>query len=301
MTTPDADQRSGDDSPRQGGAASFRIFTKLLLPALTVATPILVGFLTWSVDSARRDIEASKQELDERILVLDQELKRLAETRQERESLQAYNLTVLGEVKQALKSRDEQFQKIVIGLLHSMPDKELAKIWLNTLKASDNTHADNRTLADGIRLEIEHDQEQRAIETRLVARPLEADEPRDTGEPLSANGPERPFDWEDYDYDIFWCEGSPAWARESAQRIVEQIQREGAEGRLRVRMLASRVNARPEYQVRGYQIRRNTREQAQAEALKRVGDAVLDAGAFEIRTTSQPTWFYLSAFICPNR
>lgn len=108
------------------------------------------------------------------------------------------------------------------------------------------------------------------------------------------------YNWEDYDYDIFWCEGSDAENKNLAAQMVGEMRAQGAKGRLRVRNLPLNVNARPGYGIKGYEIRRNYNEVAQATALMKLGNEILsNRGQFEIGLSAQDTRFYLSAFLCP--
>lgn len=114
----------------------MKIFTNVVVPVLAVVTPLLVGYLTWSIDQAQTRISRE-------IAALDGQIKRQEQSRKERESIQAYNMQVLEEVKTALKRDDEVYQKVVIGLLSSMPNKELAQAWLGALAQSEFTSIEN--------------------------------------------------------------------------------------------------------------------------------------------------------------
>jgi hypothetical protein len=111
------------------------------------------------------------------------------------------------------------------------------------------------------------------------------------------------FNWEDWDYDVFWCETSGPPAKAQAASIKTQIESEGAKGRIRVRELPASVNAKPGYGVAGYAIRRSENEAPQAHALKTLAEKVLaDAGftaTFDLQPASESTQWYISAFICP--
>lgn len=265
-----------------------KLFNGVLIPILAVATPILVALLAWSVDVARQDIDRGQQRLSREIAKLDAELKRLEADRLERESLQRYNIIVLKEVKESLAKDDPVVQKVVIGLLQSMPNQELAQTWLTALEQSENTTDDNKVAAKNVRQAIEYDQVQKQILATAIL-------------PRTAREPQTPFNWEDYDYDIFWCEGSPSKAEQDAEEIVQRMTSQGAKGRLRVRMLPIKVNERSGFGIEGYEIRQNTDEGDQAQALKNIGDQVIEGrGSFAVGTSTQSTRFYLSAFICPK-
>lgn len=276
---------SSEPSPPQGGQSEIRssvstVFKNVVLPFLTVVTPFLIAGLTLFVGNVSDNI--SKE-----IAQVDAEIKRLEAERLDRESLQEYNIIVLKEVKESLTKKDPAIQVVVIGLLNSMPNQELAQTWLKALEGSKNTTEDNKVAAKNIRQTIEYDQEQKILSVSKASRTVLANEP--------------PTDWEDYDYDIFWCEESSPKAKQYAGKIVQTMRNQGAKGRLRVRMLPVKVNARSGYGIKGYEIRRNTNELQEADALKGLGDEVIKgAGVFELKTSNQATPYYLSAFICPQ-
>ena len=169
-----------------------------------------------------------------------------------------------------------------------MPDKQLAEIWLNALQQSDRTTAENKLGAKMAKRAVEFDR----VQQQAVFRPL----PAHTLGLLSGSS----FNWENYDYDIFWCEKSGDKAKRLATQIVNEMQRQSAKGRLRVRLLPEKVNARAGYGVSGFEIHRNQNELKQAEALQTLGNKILGSkGKFEIGLTSQSTSYYLSAFLCP--
>ena len=274
------------DSPRAETPKASRLLHSVVVPGLAVATPVLVALLTWQVDIARQEIDAGQQRLSADIARVDLELQRLEADRLERESMQKYNIIVLKEVKDSLAKDDPVVQKVVIGLLQSMPNQDLAQTWLKALEDSENTSEDNKLEARNVRQAIEYDIEQKQVTASPVQQAL---------------APQASFNWADYDYDIFWCEGTDPWVRELAEKIVAQMTDEGAKGRLRVRMLPVKVNQRADFGIEGYEIQANGNEQDQAEALKRIGDQVVGAeGSFKIGTSTQETPYYLSAFLCPR-
>ena len=58
----------------------MKFFTSFVVPVLAVVTPLLVGYLTWSIDKAQTKISGE-------IAALDGEIKRLEQFRKERESI----------------------------------------------------------------------------------------------------------------------------------------------------------------------------------------------------------------------
>lgn len=115
------------------------------------------------------------------------------------------------------------------------------------------------------------------------------------------------FNWEDWDYDIFWCESddknATANKKEQAEIVVRKLKAEGAKGRIRPKLLPESINARPGYQISGHVIRRFGNEKVQADALKALSDKVLAEnnynGEFEIQSTGSQSKWYISACVCP--
>ncbi len=111
------------------------------------------------------------------------------------------------------------------------------------------------------------------------------------------------FDWEDWDYDVFWCSSAGAVAESQANAIVEALEMEDAKGRLRVRVLPESVRNSSAYNtVSAYEIRYEENEQDQAAAVARLADRTLGGQAFTLVPISpaRPTPWYVSVFICPT-
>jgi len=108
--------------------------------------------------------------------------------------------------------------------------------------------------------------------------------------------------WGNWDFDLFYCEGSRL-GQEKAETVLVMLKSDGAAGRIRVRLLPESVNQRSGYGVSGYQIRANAnqREQEIAGKLKAMADTTLNPPAsFKITKTTQETKWYVSAFFCPK-
>ena len=105
--------------------------------------------------------------------------------------------------------------------------------------------------------------------------------------------------WGDWDVDVFWCQKSGESAHKNADAIVAALQKDGAKGRLRARVLPDSINAQSEYRVSGYTIRRDAGEEERAVALKAVAERALPGTTFEILPAGHATRWYLSTFICP--
>lgn len=250
----------------------------LLTKANLVVTILLAVLTAYS----RMAAEKAEAELKERMQLLEARLKESQEKRAERESVQKVQLEVYQQVVTSLEKNQPQMQKVASALVTNVLDEPLRSGLLQALAAEGGAEV------SGIA--------QRTLrfldDERAVAQPAQpAQLARAAGSTVK---------WEDVDYDVFWCEEAGDAARQVAARMVAKMKGEGAKGRLRVRILPKAINARPGYQVTGYQVRANAGEEPQAGALKGVGDVVLGRPEFQIVPSDQPTPWYLSAFVCPR-
>ncbi len=114
--------------------------------------------------------------------------------------------------------------------------------------------------------------------------------------------------WANYDFDVFWCDGTPdaEASMKTAQRILEIKHLDpSASGRWRVRRLPPEKNAEAGYSVKGYEIWSSAPDE---DKLAQVLKSALSAGGipgggkeFTVRSTPQATPWYLSIFVCPQR
>jgi hypothetical protein len=110
------------------------------------------------------------------------------------------------------------------------------------------------------------------------------------------------FNWEDWDYDVFWCSGSGVAAEAQATAIVEALRAENAKGRIRVRVLPQSVREQGAYRsMADYEIRYEANEQAQATAVKALAERTMAVQGFRLNQIApqQRTPWYVSLFICP--
>lgn len=248
----------------------------ILLPIVTVGTATMVAWLNYSVSQV-------DQQLKGQIAAVDIAIK---EAKDERERLQAereFNFKIYDLVQRSIEENNERKQEVAKQFVLVMVDGELRKRLLGVLEAG-GTPSIQRETALVIAQERAFDsQEEQTLRTQRRDMPS--------------------FDWEDWDYDIFWCSSSGESAREQAQLIRDQLENEGAEGRIRVRELPPSVNAKSEYKISGYAIRRGEDEIDQAKALEKLSERVLSENgypaSFEQQPTSQRTRWYISAFVCP--
>jgi hypothetical protein len=248
--------------------------------AVTILLALLAGWSKYQLDSTEKTLKVVESKVMER----DSERKDAEQARIERESHEKKQLTIYDAVVKSLETNDQKRQKVATVLVTVMLEDPLRTELLTVLRESGTPD---------IKREAQQTLEK---ENTFRAEASIALSPRAGGGGASPN-----FNWENFDYDIFWCENSGARAKAIAEKIMAELKAEGAKGRLRTRLLPDSVNAKQGYQHSGFAVRYNSGEERQSEQLMRVGDKVLDAkGAFTSSLSAQPTPWYLSAFVCPT-
>jgi hypothetical protein len=108
--------------------------------------------------------------------------------------------------------------------------------------------------------------------------------------------------WADWDFDLFYCEASPAWAKSQADELASAMVADGAKGRIRVRPLSAGKNQESAYRINGYALNRSDDESAMADKLAAFARSALPNGGipFDVKRTSQRSPWYISAFLCPE-
>lgn len=206
-------------------------------------------------------------------------LKASEENRDNRESVEKKQLMVYEAVVKSLESGDSKRQRVSKALVTSMLEDPLRTELLTVLAESTSPEIKKEA------------QSTLALESAFKVEEATVQAPQ----------PQIPSKWEDWDFDIFWCERSGENARVQAEKIKKQLEGEGAKGRLRVRLLPDSLNARPGYQHNGYVIRYNLGEEEQSNRFKMLADKVIGSSAAFIPSLShQSTKWYLSAFVCPT-
>jgi hypothetical protein len=249
--------------------------------AVTIVLAVVAGLAKCASDHA----DAKLKELDGQLKKQEARLNEAQEHRAERESVQKVQLEVYQLVVASLEHSKPEMQRVAVALVTTVLDEPLRGSLLAALGT-----AGAPEVASEARKTIASENKFRADELLVQQSQTSAEA-----------SPGKAFDWQNIDYDVFWCERSGEAARRTATAIVERLKKEGARGRLRVRALPDSINARPGYQHSGYVIRRNAGEETQARELKRVGDSVMGgADTFQISLSAQATPWYLSAFVCPG-
>lgn len=253
-----------------------RIIQTIIVPIITVGTASMVAWLNYSVSKVDQDLK-------EQIAAVDLAIKEAKDEREKINAEREFNFKIYDLVQKSIEEEDQRKQEVAKQFVIVMVDGELRKRLLGVLEAG-GTPEVQRDTAMLIEKEEMFDMQQAAVYS------------------LSKKSPS--FNWEDWDYDIFWCETSGDTAKNQAEAIVAQMKSEGANGRVRARVLPASINAKTGYKVNGYTIRRSDNEIPQANALKELSEKVLSNNGFSIEFNQQPTsestkW-YISAFLCPN-
>ena len=197
---------------------------------------------------------------------------------QQIESQRAFDLEIYKAVKEALAGSAKD-QQVALALVVSIGQEPLRSALLGTLEEAP-------TAAPEI---IAQARSYRMPEKEAASQPQGSD----AGPPA----------WADWDFDLFYCEASPAWAKAQADELASAIVADGAKGRIRVRPLSASKNLEPAYRIDGYALYGSKDESAMAKKLAAFAQDALRNGAgiaFEWKRTSQRSPWYLSAFLCPQ-
>jgi hypothetical protein len=259
---------SSSDPARKTKLEKFQLVIGLLLSIVT-------GYSAWKLNEADTSLKLAERSFRER----DATRKDSEEVRVNRESLEKKQLQIYEAVVSSLESGNTKRQAVSKALVTSMLEDPLRTELLSVLATSDSP-------------EIRRDAQ--------VTLTQESKFKAEQGETLQVARKEA-GSWENWDFDIFWCERSGEPAKQQAERIKKQLESDGAKGRLRVRLLPDSINARPGYQHSGYVIRFNAGEETVATRLKNLGDNIIGPkSSFILSNSSQATPWYLSAFACPS-
>ncbi len=272
----------------------------ILVPVVTITTGLLVVYVDTQVKNndyeiSRRDLELKQQmavadrenkardlAINKKLNDLDLVIRESKEQREERESNQKFNLKIYDIVSESLEQKDEKKQEAAKAFIVVMVEEPLRTSLLSVLEEEAEPPVQkkiNKILSE---------------ETLFKEQVAELPQKKTDSQPS--------FAWDQWDFDIFWCSSSGSQAKEQAQLIAEQLLAEQAKGRIRVRELPASKNAQSGYRASGYEIRRNTNEIEVAEALGELGNTILQKHKvnFTFRTTTQPTAWYVSTFVCPG-
>lgn len=241
-----------------------------------IVLSLVTAYSAWKLNQADTSLKLAESTFKQR----ESQRKDAEEGRANRESLEKKQLLVYEAVVKSLETGDVRRQAVSKALVTSMLEDPLRAELLAVLTTSSSP-------------EIRKDAET----TLNQERKFKVEDAAIQSAPKKAA-----HDWQDWDFDIFWCESSGALAKTQADRIKSRLEADGAKGRLRVRLLPDSINFRPGYQHAGYVIRFNAGEEAQSTQLKMLGDEIVGPNtSFTTSLSHQSTPWYLSAFVCPVR
>ena len=248
----------------------------ILIPLITVGTAAMVAWLNYSVSQVDHDLK-------QKIAKVDLSIKEAKDDRDKIKAEREFHFKIYDLVEKSIEANNEKKQEVAKQFVIVMVDGELRKRLLGVLEKAGTPNIKKET-AELIKKEEVFNSEEQSIYTK----------PR-----VSSST----FDWEDWDYDIFWCSSSGPGAEKQAELIMNQLKKENAKGRIRVRELPPSINAKSGYKISGYVIRRSQDEVTQSEALKKLSQKVLSdknyIAQFREESTNQQTKWYISAFVCP--
>jgi hypothetical protein len=256
-------------------------FKNVLVPIITVVTALLAGWVNYSVSTVKSDLDLQKLKLDEQ----QASLNKLTTERNLRKYDEDLTFRVYDAVITSLKAKDTQQQQAASALVIVMAEEPLRTQLLQVFGKA-------QTTVPEVREEVEKvlATEQRFQQEEATAKSVAA-----TRAPPTSVGP----GWGEWDVDVFWCQKSGESAHKNADALVAALQKDGAKGRLRARILPDSINSKPGYRISGYAIRRDAGEEERAVALKAVAERTLPSTTFEILPSRSATRWYLSTFICP--
>jgi hypothetical protein len=194
------------------------------------------------------------------------------------ESQRAFDLEIYKAVKEALAGSAKD-QQVALALVVSIGEEPLRSALLGTLEEAPSAAPEIVAQARSYRI----------TDKEAASQPQGA----------AAAAPA----WSDWDFDLFYCETSPPWAKTQADALANAIVADGAKGRIRVRPLAASKNLEPAYRINGYALVGSEDEAAMARKLQQFAQNALSRGTaipFQVKPTSQRSPWYLSAFLCPD-
>ena len=244
-------------------------FTTIVVPVVTTLTGVLALSLNSSVskfEAKLKEREANREDATERRLVVEQQAQ--------------MHLQVYDAVMKSLDSSDARKQKVATSLVVAMltPDDSMRLGLLDVLK------------------------NEAAAEVKKQASDALDETTKFVAEQQAAAPPTTPSldQWTSYNLDIFWCAANGDAARNGANRIKDALQQNGAKGRLRVREFSDSINSSPGYRINGLAIRRETSEEAVAQAVKKIADQAYGSqgDGFQLTLSTQGTPGYMGLFVC---
>jgi hypothetical protein len=192
------------------------------------------------------------------------------------ESLRRFDLEIYHAVKESLKG-NEKDQEVALALVISIGQEPFRSALLGALENS------------------------AAPEIVAEARSQRQLKEQPSGQEKVAGEAPNGVSWGAWDFDLFYCEGSPPEAQNQARSLATAMLADGAKGRIRVRPLTKDKNAEAGYGIRGNIVRRTSDEVEMARKFIDFAKRSIHAPPFEFeeQAATQRTPWYISAFLCP--
>ena len=193
------------------------------------------------------------------------------------ESNRELNFRLYASISEALESNDARRIQAVRTIVMTMSPEPLRSGFLDALSAGEES------IFDSEQLDV-----RAPVPTRAASPPA--------GDDVES--------WGEWDFDLFWCSVSGVGAQQQAERLEAALRNDGAEGRIRVRVLPESRRADVGAEAFGYEVRGEAGEEAISERLVSLArrEVAPDFRFVSIAEGEQPvrTQWYVSAFICPE-
>ncbi len=263
-----------------------------VLPAITVMTAALAAWVNYSVSTVKTQLDRQQGELANQKAALDE----LVAQRGIKKLDEDLTFRIYDAVIASLKEGEAKHQLVAKSLVISLGNEPLRTQLLQVFEQSAAPEVRTeirKVLADERRFEVEQ-APVNAAAAIAAARPTVAPSTGTSSTVPSVGG------WGKWNVDVFWCESSGEPAKQQADELVKKLRAAGAQGRIRSRSLPDSINAKGGYGVRGFEIRYDANELAQARELRQLAQTIVSGASFLMTESSQATASYLSAFVCPQ-
>lgn len=288
------------------------LFEQLNLAEKVIAVAGAAGlaFTTFTANTIQNEVNAQKVQLDAQKAQLDEVAKRqeleLQARKDSREAARQSN--------ELTKTIFDEFVKAITDQTTPVPQRidRLEGVLVLTYAIPEPRQQEGMGRAVQRAMERIRLPDDSPEAPRLAAAKFDAEElvVRASGEQrtVAAPPPAKPavdsrIAWSNYDFDVFYCDDRPATEalRKEAEAVIAlKALDPKANGRWRIRPLPAAVNARPGYQVNGYQIRYSSAdEKPLADALQAQMSGPLKLPDVRVQATSFQTPWYVSVFLCP--
>jgi len=255
-----------DSTPSQKSALE-KFNSKLMVPLMAILTALSTFYYT-QLDSKLKyeslKLDTLRQSLMNASLELDNYLKRQQFDRQT-------NFDLFKEIKEAVKSKDEAHQKVLLVFIDQMlgHDSVMRQKYINVLAISGTNTVREEVKQIALQETVFYAEQVQLSKAKLTEKRLRVD--------------------------VFYLEETQAISQPLASSVAKLLPPE--EFVVRVRLLPRGVNARPGYQVTGNQIRVEASEISEGQKLLGLIDKAFVKEKPRLRKVSNVTDNYVSIFI----